>query len=229
MSFADELEDPQVGVAWDKGSDAGTMVIAFGGLAGEMGIPPWEFFRILDDLPVQRVFVRDIEQVWYQAGVPGLGVSIGSVGASLRDIIVDSAAARVVAIGNSAGGYASLLFGSMVQVDEILAVSPQTFIDEERRKRYRDGRWATQIRNAHDAQGNEKILDLLPYLLINPPVRARVYYAAANRLDRIHSQRLWRVPGVRLRPIARRSHSLIKSLRNEGRLKKILLDTIGAR
>ena len=76
MSFAEDLVNPQVGVAWDKGRCVEILVIAFGGLAGEMGIPPWEFFRILDDLPIQRVFVRDIEQVWYQAGVPRLGDTI---------------------------------------------------------------------------------------------------------------------------------------------------------
>ena len=203
------------------------MVIAFGGLAGEMGIPPWEFFRILDGLPIQRVFVRDIEQVWYQAGVPGLGSSISSVEASLRDIINESGASRVVTVGNSAGGFASLLFGSMLRVDEILAVSPQTFIDEANRKRYRDGRWAEQVRKANHAQRDEKVLDILPFLLEVPPVRARLYYAAVNRLDRFHAQRLWRVRGLTLRPKARRSHSLIKALRNDGKLKRILLRTIG--
>src|ERR1700677_2024015 len=52
-----------------------TLIIAFGGMAGEFGMPFFEFLKATEGLPVKRLLVRDLRQAWYHRGIPGHGRS----------------------------------------------------------------------------------------------------------------------------------------------------------
>ena len=45
-------------------------------------------------------------------------------------------------LGSSAGGYAALLFGRLLEADEVHAFGPQTFISPSLRLRYSDNWWS---------------------------------------------------------------------------------------
>ena len=47
-------------------------------------------------------------------------------------------------MGNSAGGYAAILFGLLLKVDKVVAFSPQTFFGPFKNLINRDFRWAKQ-------------------------------------------------------------------------------------
>lgn len=79
-------------------------------------------------LPVSacnRIFVRPAGKVWYHDGVPGLGTSIEETAASLRQIVDALQPSYLVAMGASMGGYAAVVFGSLLQADRILALSTE--------------------------------------------------------------------------------------------------------
>ena len=61
------------------------------------------------DLPVGKMFIRDLDQVFYQRGVRGLGVSITEVEEALRRVLPRDR--RTVFVGGSAGGFAAMLSG----------------------------------------------------------------------------------------------------------------------
>ena len=94
-------------------------LVLFGGRNSQMGLqPPFEFFRLTQDLPVKRIFLRDHEQAWYHRGVRGAGNSVDEVAERLAQLFVQAKIDKVVMVGNSMGGYAALLFGNLLGATE---------------------------------------------------------------------------------------------------------------
>jgi hypothetical protein len=141
LEFLMQFGDPDHGLACDLEPDSDTLVVAFGGIAGGLGTPPFEFFRILSRIGVKKAFVRDHHQAWYHRGVKGVGRDIDAVSRHLRELC---AGRRAIFVGNSAGGYAALLFGAAIGA-EVHAFSPQTFISHGLRKEHGDRRWQAEI------------------------------------------------------------------------------------
>lgn len=61
---------------------------------------------------------------WYLGGLNGIGKNMTHTIAFLRKQFVNYD--KVLFVGTSAGGYASLLFGSLLKVNEVIAINPQT-------------------------------------------------------------------------------------------------------
>jgi hypothetical protein len=72
------------------------------------------------------LYLRNIKQ-WYLGGLTGIGENINHTIAFLKKecMIYD----KVICHGNSAGGFASLLFGSLLKVNHIVTVDPQTDLE----------------------------------------------------------------------------------------------------
>ena len=51
----------------------------FGGIAGGVSMPVFEFFRVTADFPAKSVFLRDPRRGWYQLGIPGVGDSAADI------------------------------------------------------------------------------------------------------------------------------------------------------
>jgi hypothetical protein len=90
-----------------------SLLVTFGGIAHRLAMPPFEFFRLASALEVSKVFLRDLDESWNHRGVRGLSTDVESTAEALERIVSETAAERVVFTGNSAGGYASLLFGAL--------------------------------------------------------------------------------------------------------------------
>jgi hypothetical protein len=69
------------------------------------------------------LYLRD-ECKWYLDGLKGIGKNINCTIAFLKKEFAKYD--KVCCVGNSAGGYASLLFGSLLKIKQIVAVDPQT-------------------------------------------------------------------------------------------------------
>ena len=122
------------------------LIVVFGGLAGKLPIPVFEFFRTLDQFNIDKVFVRDLHQMWYQNGLLGYTDNYTDTFKLLKNIISIKKYKQVTFLGNSSGGYASLLFGNLLKIDRVIAFSPQTFINSNLRKRNNDFRWSEEIK-----------------------------------------------------------------------------------
>lgn len=61
---------------------------------------------------------------WYLGGLPGIGKNIIHTKSFLKNIFGNYN--KVICTGGSAGGYASLLFGSLLQIDSVIAMDAQT-------------------------------------------------------------------------------------------------------
>lgn len=228
VSALDSLEqNPIDPILTDYTADSKDMLIAFGGISGEIGVPVFEFFKLLSDFPVKKLFLRDLRQSWYQNGVPGFGQTIDEVAANIKAQIIQQQVTRVVMIGNSAGGFAALLFGWILGADEVLAFSPQTFISQKQRLLHADFRWHPQIASVHRISKTRKTYLDLRQVYSTEPIRtkAHIHYCTGHRLDRYHAQYMRRNSNVILHKYSHGGHLLVKSLRDSGRLKELIKES----
>jgi hypothetical protein len=222
--FENALGDQAAGFVHEPGSS--TVLVACGGLARQVGMPPFEFFNLVSGFPVTKLFIRDLDAAFYHRGVRGLGTSIPEVAAAVRDLV--SGAQRLVVVGASAGGYGAIVFGSLLSADAVMAFAPITFLSSRLRRRHRDTRWAEEVATAHASPGlARQYLDLRKALRSREgATRIDLYYPARNRLDTCHAQHLRRVRVVTLHPIPSRQHGVIRELRDDGTLRRLLLEAL---
>jgi hypothetical protein len=234
-----QLEDPRRELLLDLGEPSDTLLILFGSLGRHDEPAPFEFLatagalpssrRSYPPVPVKRVFVRDLDRSWYHTGVRGLGASIESVAEGLIDLARRLDVERVACVGASAGGYAALLFGSLIGADAVHAISPQTFLSRELRARHGETRWEHYVRELAPSP----FLDLAELYRAYPGrTRAVVHYATCEERDVAHAREL---SGVELRAYAMAEperhvaggHALCYDLRDDGTLSELLLEAAG--
>jgi hypothetical protein len=221
--FRQALEDPDVALSQDMAGDSRTLLLAFGGMVGRIGIPPFEFFSLTGSIPVKRLFVRDLRQAWYHLGIPGHGSTIAEASQSLRRLIAGHRVKRLVVAGSSAGGYAALVFGTLLGADMVLCFSPQTVLDLDILADMDDHRWDDRLRKnvgSMDADWS----DLRRAL---PDARRaytsyRLYFDNSLRGDRLHAERLADLEGVRLYRFGHGGHNIARALRQTGALERVL-------
>lgn len=223
-AFNDLIAQPETHVALDLAGDARGLLILFGGIAGGVSMPVFEFFRLTAGMPGKKAFLRDPRRGWYQLGIPGVGPGAADVRRYLDQVIAAAGVDRVVMAGASAGGYAAMLFGTWCGAHEVLAFSPQTFIDPEGRAAANDDRWAPQIADLYANLPADAVLDLLPLLeradAVNPSIA--VHVSSDDPLDLLHAHRLDGLPQVTVTAHERGGHRLVKTLRDRGLLGPML-------
>jgi hypothetical protein len=117
--------------------NADTLIVSFAGNAKLFGgIPRFEFVNFLKQFNVSKHFYIDEHNDLYHKGLIGT-TSIDETVTYLKNEIKQYK--RVLFLGNSGGGYAAILFGSLLEVTMVLAFVPQTIrrndiVDEK----YRD-------------------------------------------------------------------------------------------
>jgi hypothetical protein len=227
--FQDALVAPAQSVAADFSANSDTLLVAFGGIAAGIGIPPFEFFRMVGELSVKKLFVRDLEQAWYHRGLLGIADDIRGAADYLAVQIAEQRVARTVFVGNSMGGYAAVLFGSLLRANVAHAFAPQTFLGKTSRMLYLDRRWRVPIRKLHRVPYKDAaLLDLRRVLSqTKSDTEVHVHFPALHRLDRIHARRLQAIANVTLHSYPTDGHNLVRHLRDTGALRSILLQSLG--
>jgi hypothetical protein len=223
--FRRSLEDPHAPLSLDMDRDSSTLLVAFGGMQGQLGMPPFEFFKASGDIPVKRLFIRDLRQAWYHRGLPGQGDHLEDVAAWLRELLAGNRVERLVMAGNSAGGYAALLFGALLEADIVLGFAPQTVIDLGVLAAMGDHRWDEQLRDL-TAEGviEQRFADLsfaLPQARTGN-TRFELYFDETFDTDRQHAERLAAVEGVELHRLQGGAHGIARDMRESGQLDLVL-------
>lgn len=226
MDFESSLKDPAVAIATDFAPERSILLLAFGGFSQQLGIPIFEFNRITDSFEnLNRIFLRDTMQMWYHLGLPGVAENIDGIAGHLREYTGHPSTRRVIVFGNSGGGYAAILFGYLLQADQIHAFAPRTFIHPLQRLAHLDlPRSSPQNMARLYLRGQRKYFDLKQLLVEFPNHKTRyhVYYSAADRIDTLHATRIKSTPHVSLHKYAHGQHDLVKKLKQDGQLGRII-------
>ena len=109
------------------------LIVCFGGMALQMGkILPFEFLNYLRSIytNVDLLFYIDKNRCWYHKGIQNITNNIDDTVLHLNNIIKDGNYEKVIFMGVSAGGYASILFASLCDnVNNVISFIPQTILD----------------------------------------------------------------------------------------------------
>jgi hypothetical protein len=226
---ADLDSDP--GLVHDLEPDSPALLIAFGALPARVeDFPLFEFSRSASSLGVKAAFVRDPHRSWYHRGIESTPTGVDSACARLAQVIADAGVERTVTAGSSAGGYAALLFGHLLGVDEVLAFAPQTFLDPALRDRHGEDRhlWAYKPL-LESGSLDPRYADLRSVLAQGEGSGTtffHIHYARVARLDTAHASHLGDLDRVTLHRHEWGGHHVVKALRNRGLLQELLRDAL---
>jgi hypothetical protein len=223
--FRQALEQDELPLSLDMQSDSRTLLIALGGIGRNVSMPPFEFFKATGSIPCKRLFVRDVNQAWYQMGLPGHGSDFTSVADTLRELIAGHDVDRLVLAGASAGGYAAMAFGTLLGADLALCFAPQSTVDLDKLHAIGDRRYDARLGEVTAAGVvDADWIDLrsaLPAARV-ADTRYDIYFADRVAPDRLHAERLVGVEGVRLYRFGRGNHNIAGTMRRSGALDKVL-------
>ena len=126
MQYINEQETTNISYV-KIGNNSKNLIVSFAG----NGPAEKDFFQrktSLMELKYERndfdiLYLRN-QRGWYLGGLKGIGKNINCTIAFLKREFAKYD--KVVCVGNSAGGYASLLFGSLLKVNEVIIVNGQT-------------------------------------------------------------------------------------------------------
>lgn len=104
------------------------LVVFSGRQQGIASMTIFEFKNFLENQypEYDKLFLKDERVLWYTKGITGISVNVQETIDYLKKYI--SGYSKVIFIGSSMGAYASLLYGSILNVDTIIAFRPQTFL-----------------------------------------------------------------------------------------------------
>lgn len=106
-----------------KGSQ--DVCIAFSARDTEVG--KFTFYKVVQDLPAHIIFINDFANNWYLNGTPEFASREVFVSWLQQEIDrLRGPNGRLFTMGSSMGGYAALLYGSLLQADRILALGPES-------------------------------------------------------------------------------------------------------
>lgn len=141
------------------------LIICFGGMALQFGgILPFEFLNYLSSIyttSCDLVFFIDRNQCWYHKGITDITDNIDETILYLNNIINDGNYTKVIFMGTSAGGYASILFGSLCSnVNNVISFMPQTIIKEPINLNYSSLKNIINNNTKYILYGNTSITDI---------------------------------------------------------------------
>jgi molybdopterin converting factor small subunit len=140
------------------------LIVSFGGSAQKFsGIPPFEFLRSLNEWypDIDKKFYKDLNYSWYHHGIKDITSNIDETVVYLRKVICDYK--KVIFIGASAGGYAAILFGSLLSITDVIAFIPQTILvreDLNLEEKYKNLKWVINDITNYHLYGDTGITDI---------------------------------------------------------------------
>jgi hypothetical protein len=210
QSFVDD-RDRDVQVVEMPG--AATVVLAFCGIGHRLGLSLSLIDRWFAEFGCHMVYLRDRERIGFTGGVPALGEDMSATIGSLRTLVRDLGARRVVCTGNSAGGSAALRYARSLGAERVLALAPITGGQD----------FVQKVALNTPPGGVMPWTDLVPLYREDVEVAVRILYGENNEGDREQSRRMAGLPNVWVEAVPDwDSHHLIGGLLRAGRLKGVL-------
>jgi len=188
--------------------------------------PGFTFVKTSQRLPVKRIFFTDIDQMWYMNGVRGIGDRISDVVDFLVEVIRVEKIERVIFAGDSAGGYAAILFGILTEADCILAFSPQTNLSHGKYTYFKER--ITKIRNENKLYNKYIILSNM-MSKTHKNTHISVHYSKYHPRDHINAKELSGFQNVELVGYPMFTHTVPSALKSLGHLDSLFELTLRRR
>lgn len=212
------------------------LVITFGFVSWD-NKPGFDFYGRLKKLeatsgqPLNRIMVRDCQNGWYHWEIPGLGQHVDEVAANLKSMIEAIQPSKVITIGQSMGGYAAIMFGTLLQADLILSFGALSFLCPKEALTYHDRRWLGVMMDLEQIPPPVRYMDL-PALCREMGETSEMHLFFGTKpdenttdsvnLDVLHAFRYAPLRNCSLHPYPESGHAVVKYLIDTKRIDDLL-------
>ena len=220
------------------------LVIAFGFVSWTTR-PAFDFYGRLKKLEqssgqhLNKILVRDSANAWYHRRIDGLGSHADETAQGLRELVRAIAPSRLVTIGQSMGAYAAVMYGLLLDAQQIIAFGPLSFLDVEQARLYHELRWLPVMQSLAQDPPPSGYYDLAALCRARATERTELHLLFGTRpdsanagesvnLDAMHAQRLAAFGRCTLHPFPHSGHAVVQHLidtrRINGLLARLILD-----
>ena len=138
------------------------LICCFGGMAKKMGgILPFEFLNYLTSIyedVSDLIFYIDNNQCCYHRGIHGISTNIENTVQYINEKIIKGDYKKIIFMGVSAGGYASILFGSLCEnITHVISFIPKVVLNTPYDKKYANLKTVINTKTRYILVGDESI------------------------------------------------------------------------
>jgi predicted esterase YcpF (UPF0227 family) len=175
--------------------------------------------NISDTFKFKKLFVKDNDYAWWQTRFEGLdGIGPHVVSKFLKKEIIKANVKKTMVIGSSLGGYGSILFGCLCNLDLVVAIAPQTYLSNYRYKKHR----LNEKFRGLNINKEETDLKVILERYNNNYTKYKIYYGEHNECDKKYVERISHFKNVELYPLDSSNHKVVKEMRDSGLIKSII-------
>ena len=155
----------------ENNNDNDTLVVSFAGWNTSYFLMKTSLLNISDECKFDTLFLKNpkYKNHWYLGKMKGIGTGVSEIKNFLKKQI--STYNKIIFVGSSMGGYGALLYGSLLDVDYIIATIPQTDLEYIRRK----------IHKNRDYRRTSKLNDYQKYKNLNNFISKKTKYFVTSR------------------------------------------------
>lgn len=205
----------------DFSGNSKALICAFAGHLIVPGKFEWAntWAGLYKDLDFKKMRLCDHKLSWYQTTFPDVkGYGPPALAKFLKEKIKKANVDKVAFMGLSMGGYGALLLGEKLKVDEVITFSPQSFLTRGRYKK-------AHLDEKFKGFDIDKNMTDAKYVLENSDndkTIYHIYYAALNKTDVRHAERIAHIKNVILHPVDSNRHTVARILVKNGTVGKIM-------
>jgi len=224
------------------------LVIAFGFVSWTTR-PAFDFYGRLRKLEqasgqhLNKILVRDSGNAWYHRRIAGLGNHVDETAQALRDLVRRIAPSTVTTLGQSMGGYAAVMYGLLLEAQQIVAFGPLSFLDVQQARLYHELRWLPVMESLAQDPPLSGYYDLAALCRARATGHTRMHLVFGTRpdaanggsgasasesvnLDAMHAQRLAAFGRCTLHPFPQSGHAVVQHLIDTKRINGLLASCI---
>ena len=222
------------------------LVIAFGFVSWTTR-PAFDFYGRLRKLeqasgqPLNKILVRDSGNAWYHRRIAGLGNHVDETAQALRDLVRRIAPGQVTTIGQSMGAYAAVMYGLLLDAQQIVAFGPLSFLDVQQARLYHELRWLPVMESLAQDPPLSGYYDLAALCRARATEHTQLHLVFGTRpdavnsgasasesvnLDAMHAQRLAAFGRCTLHPFPQSGHAVVQHLIDTKRINGLLAKCI---
>lgn len=204
------------------------LIISFSGFNGWLGgVFNSRYPYIIGKMKTNKIFIMDKNNSWFHSGIDGVTKNIQETINLLKDLTSHKKYSKILCVGASMGGYMALLCGKLLGATNIVALSPQTFIDKSNREKYNDIRWSDELDELNKSNIDKSYFDLRPLYEepLDENVNIEIHYSKEIKLDKVHAKYLDNKK-IKLIPHEDCDHYIAVCLHKKGVLEELILKNL---
>ncbi|OHE14591.1 MULTISPECIES: hypothetical protein [unclassified Sulfurimonas] len=227
-NFGKTTHSLKLSYMFDFEVESDILIISFSGFNGWLGgVFNSRYPYIIDEMKTNKIFIMDKKNSWFHNGIEGVTKNIQETITLLKEITDEKKYSKILCIGASMGGYMALLCGKILGATNIVAFSPQSFLDTLNREKHSDIRWEKELEKLNKSKADKEYFDLEPLYRepLDENVNIEIHYSKDIKLDELHALHL-KSKKVKLIAHDDCDHYIAVCLHKKGVLEELILKNL---